>query len=143
MYVYKYQHTHIDISDQTQADGPYYRQPWKGMKETTPIICGGMNAILNEPQGNQVFCQMNECIWPKLSTNGVRAWISSVAREATIGSTHVGPHSFGLSLVTTNTLPVFGICLTATKERAMLWKCWWAWPTLVPRRALSCPKASA
>ena len=32
------------------------------MKETTPIICGGMNAILDEPQGNQVFCQMNECI---------------------------------------------------------------------------------
>ena len=33
------------------------------MKETTPIICRGMNAILDEPQGNQVFCQMNECIW--------------------------------------------------------------------------------
>jgi len=30
---------------QDEADGPYYRQPWEGMKETTPIISGGMNAL--------------------------------------------------------------------------------------------------
>ena len=28
-----------------EADGPYYRQEWQGMKETTPIISGGMNAL--------------------------------------------------------------------------------------------------
>ena len=27
------------------ADGPYYRQEWRGMKATTPIISGGMNAL--------------------------------------------------------------------------------------------------
>merc|ERR1719463_252297 len=27
------------------ADGPYYRQEWEGMKQTTPIISGGMNAL--------------------------------------------------------------------------------------------------
>ena len=27
------------------ADGPYYHQEWLGMKATTPIISGGMNAI--------------------------------------------------------------------------------------------------
>ncbi len=27
------------------ADGPYYRQPWLGMKPTAPIISGGMNAL--------------------------------------------------------------------------------------------------
>merc|ERR1711988_952120 len=27
------------------ADGPYYRQEWQGMKETSPIISGGMNAL--------------------------------------------------------------------------------------------------
>merc|ERR1712151_1402118 len=27
------------------ADGPYYRQDWQGMPETTPIISGGMNAL--------------------------------------------------------------------------------------------------
>jgi ribulose-bisphosphate carboxylase large chain len=27
------------------ADGPYYRQPWLGMKATTAIISGGMNAL--------------------------------------------------------------------------------------------------
>ncbi|CAE7257502.1 rbcL [Symbiodinium natans] len=27
------------------ADGPYYHQPWEGMKQTTPIISGGMNAL--------------------------------------------------------------------------------------------------
>ena len=47
--------------------GPYYRQPWEGLKETTPIISGGMNALLlsaflDEPRGNQVFGEINECI---------------------------------------------------------------------------------
>jgi len=27
------------------ADGPYFRQEWQGMKQTTPIISGGMNAL--------------------------------------------------------------------------------------------------
>jgi ribulose-bisphosphate carboxylase large chain len=27
------------------ADGPFYRQPWFGMKACTPIISGGMNAL--------------------------------------------------------------------------------------------------
>merc|ERR1711988_1713316 len=27
------------------ADGPYYHQEWQGMKQTTPIISGGMNAL--------------------------------------------------------------------------------------------------
>ena len=27
------------------ADGPYYHQEWEGMKQTTPIISGGMNAL--------------------------------------------------------------------------------------------------
>ncbi len=27
------------------ADGPYYHQEWNGMKPTTPIISGGMNAL--------------------------------------------------------------------------------------------------
>merc|ERR1712013_75289 len=27
------------------ADGPFYRQEWEGMKQTTPIISGGMNAL--------------------------------------------------------------------------------------------------
>merc|ERR1712190_52649 len=30
---------------QDSAAGPYYHQPWEGMKETTPIISGGMNAL--------------------------------------------------------------------------------------------------
>merc|ERR1719215_1598254 len=28
-----------------EADGPYYHQTWEGMKQTTPIISGGMNAL--------------------------------------------------------------------------------------------------
>jgi ribulose-bisphosphate carboxylase large chain len=28
-----------------EADGPYYRQKWEGMPQTTPIISGGMNAL--------------------------------------------------------------------------------------------------
>jgi len=28
-----------------EADGPYYRQEWEGMIQTTPIISGGMNAL--------------------------------------------------------------------------------------------------
>ncbi len=31
--------------EQDQADGPYFRQEWNGMKPTTPIISGGMNAL--------------------------------------------------------------------------------------------------
>ncbi|HNL22069.1 MAG TPA: RuBisCO large subunit C-terminal-like domain-containing protein, partial [Rhodocyclaceae bacterium] len=27
------------------ADGPYFRQEWRGMKGNTPIISGGMNAV--------------------------------------------------------------------------------------------------
>jgi ribulose-bisphosphate carboxylase large chain len=30
---------------QDEADGPYYHQEWEGMKQTTPIISGGMNAL--------------------------------------------------------------------------------------------------
>merc|ERR1711879_1032892 len=30
---------------QDEADGPYYHQEWEGMKHTTPIISGGMNAL--------------------------------------------------------------------------------------------------
>merc|ERR1711968_139380 len=30
---------------QDEADGPYYHQEWQGMKQTTPIISGGMNAL--------------------------------------------------------------------------------------------------
>merc|ERR1719437_221731 len=30
---------------QDEADGPYYHQTWEGMKQTTPIISGGMNAL--------------------------------------------------------------------------------------------------
>jgi ribulose-bisphosphate carboxylase large chain len=30
---------------QDSADGPYYHQEWLGMKPTTPIISGGMNAL--------------------------------------------------------------------------------------------------
>merc|ERR1712226_554606 len=30
---------------QDSADGPYYHQEWEGMKQTTPIISGGMNAL--------------------------------------------------------------------------------------------------
>ncbi|MBK1634498.1 ribulose-bisphosphate carboxylase [Rhodovulum adriaticum] len=31
--------------EQDAADGPYYHQEWQGMKPTTPIISGGMNAL--------------------------------------------------------------------------------------------------
>merc|ERR1711974_425893 len=31
-----------------EADGPYYRQEWEGMKQTTPIISGG-NALFRDP----------------------------------------------------------------------------------------------
>ncbi|MBL6958724.1 MAG: ribulose-bisphosphate carboxylase [Rhodospirillales bacterium] len=31
--------------EQDSADGPYYHQEWLGMKPTTPIISGGMNAL--------------------------------------------------------------------------------------------------
>ncbi len=31
--------------EQDSADGPYYHQEWHGMKPTTPIISGGMNAL--------------------------------------------------------------------------------------------------
>ena len=31
--------------ERDSADGPYYHQEWHGMKATTPIISGGMNAI--------------------------------------------------------------------------------------------------
>lgn len=33
------------MMEQDIADGPYYRQEWQGMKATTPIISGGMNAV--------------------------------------------------------------------------------------------------
>jgi ribulose 1,5-bisphosphate carboxylase large subunit-like protein len=32
-------------TQQDEADGPYYHQTWEGMKQTTPIISGGMNAL--------------------------------------------------------------------------------------------------
>jgi len=31
--------------DQPEAEGPFFRQEWGGMKATTPIISGGMNAL--------------------------------------------------------------------------------------------------
>ncbi len=31
--------------EQDSADGPFYHQEWHGMKPTTPIISGGMNAL--------------------------------------------------------------------------------------------------
>lgn len=31
--------------EQNSADGPMYHQEWEGMKPTTPIISGGMNAL--------------------------------------------------------------------------------------------------
>jgi ribulose-bisphosphate carboxylase large chain len=31
--------------EQDSADGPFYHQEWNGMKPTTPIISGGMNAL--------------------------------------------------------------------------------------------------
>ena len=31
--------------ERDSADGPYYHQEWHGMKPTTPIISGGMNAL--------------------------------------------------------------------------------------------------
>ncbi len=31
--------------ERNEADGPYYRQDWKRMPSTTPIISGGMNAL--------------------------------------------------------------------------------------------------
>ncbi|MBT8047867.1 MAG: ribulose-bisphosphate carboxylase [Xanthomonadales bacterium] len=31
--------------EQDSADGPFYHQEWAGMKPTTPIISGGMNAL--------------------------------------------------------------------------------------------------
>ncbi len=31
--------------ERDSADGPYYHQEWAGMKPTTPIISGGMNAL--------------------------------------------------------------------------------------------------
>ena len=31
------------------ADGPYFRQPWHGMRPTTPIVSGGMNALRIPP----------------------------------------------------------------------------------------------
>jgi len=31
--------------EQDTASGPYFEQPWLGMKPTTPIISGGMNAV--------------------------------------------------------------------------------------------------
>ena len=31
--------------EQDSADGPYFHQEWQGMKPTTPIISGGMNAL--------------------------------------------------------------------------------------------------
>ncbi|MBN2751795.1 MAG: ribulose-bisphosphate carboxylase [Rhodospirillaceae bacterium] len=31
--------------DQNIAEGPFYRQDWLGMKPTTPIVSGGMNAL--------------------------------------------------------------------------------------------------
>ncbi|MDA1089861.1 MAG: ribulose-bisphosphate carboxylase [Proteobacteria bacterium] len=33
------------IIEQDSVDGPYYHQEWLGMKPTTPIISGGMNAL--------------------------------------------------------------------------------------------------
>lgn len=33
------------IIERDAADGPYYHQEWHGMKPTTPIISGGMNAL--------------------------------------------------------------------------------------------------
>ena len=47
--------------EQDVADGPYFRQQWWGMKSTTPIISGGMNALrlpgFFDNLGHSNFCQ--------------------------------------------------------------------------------------
>jgi ribulose-bisphosphate carboxylase large chain len=47
--------------ERDEADGPYYHQKWYGMKATTPMISGGMNAIrlpgFFENLGHANFCQ--------------------------------------------------------------------------------------
>ena len=97
------------VSDQSQQElpqhGPYYRQPWEGLKETTPIISGGMNALLlsaflDEPQGNQVFCQMNKCI-PELVK----------AMRVCIKETGVA------KLLSANIIPFFLCCRFSTLSR--------------------------
>ena len=35
----------VYMIERDAADGPYYHQEWHGMKPTTPIISGGMNAL--------------------------------------------------------------------------------------------------
>jgi ribulose-bisphosphate carboxylase large chain len=38
--------THIAyMLERDRADGPYFHQEWRGMKATTPIVSGGMNAL--------------------------------------------------------------------------------------------------
>jgi ribulose-bisphosphate carboxylase large chain len=47
--------------ERDEADGPYYRQQWHGMKPTTPMISGGMNALrlpgFFANLGHANFCQ--------------------------------------------------------------------------------------
>ncbi|MBU1611474.1 MAG: ribulose 1,5-bisphosphate carboxylase, partial [Proteobacteria bacterium] len=47
--------------ERDEADGPFYRQQWYGMKSTTPMISGGMNAIrlpgFFENLGHANICQ--------------------------------------------------------------------------------------
>jgi len=47
--------------EREEADGPYYRQKWYGLKPVTPMISGGMNAVrlpgFFENLGHANFCQ--------------------------------------------------------------------------------------
>ena len=49
------------IIERDEAQGPYYYQKWHGMKATTPMISGGMNAIrlpgFFDNLGHANFCQ--------------------------------------------------------------------------------------
>lgn len=47
--------------ERDEADGPYFHQPWWGMKACTPMISGGMNALrlpaFFDNLGHSNFCQ--------------------------------------------------------------------------------------
>ena len=110
--------------DQTPADGPYYCQPWKGMKETTSIICGGMNAILEEPQGKQVFCQ---CIRHRIAmANEKEPWslkdvllaLAPVAHHHALGLALVAHHLVYLMTTHVGTTQSIGIPMRPLRSQA-------------------------
>ena len=59
-----------------EADGPYYHQEWEGMKQTTPIISGGMNALRLPPSSRTWALQRDpDCRRRLLRTQGwPQAW---------------------------------------------------------------------